>query len=103
MKNFHIFLVSVSFVALVVGFSAYKLANPDRNSVAGQNMTGDSKSLLKDSSSFQNNLVPVPDNSSIGAQSNTSINSENTAPIVKKSVIPARKVYNRESEDEDDD
>lgn len=103
MKNFHIFLLSASFVALVVGFSAYKLANPDRNSIASQNETGDSQSTLGDKSSFQNSLVPVPENSPASVQSSSSLSPDNTNPVIDKSAVPPRKTYNRESEEEDED
>jgi hypothetical protein len=103
MKNFHIFLLSASFVAFVVGFSAYKLANPNRNTVASQNESGSDQSPLKDNASFQSNLVQVPENSSINTPANTTINSQNTNPATKKSATPLKKVYHPESEDEDDD
>ena len=101
MKNFHIFLLSASFVALVVGFSAYKLATPDRNSIASQNEGAGSMSTIKDSSTLQNNVIQVPDNSYTDSTTNQGINSQNTTTIIKKSAVPAKRVYHQESDEAD--
>ncbi len=101
MKNFHIFLLSASFVSLVIGFSAYKLATPDRISISGQSESGGSISGAKDGYSMQDNLVQVPDNSYTDSTNNQGINSQNTTTVIKKSAVPAKRVYHQESDEAD--